>query len=232
MATSVVSAHDPTPDKPSRRRLWISLAILLLLCLISIKFVRDERKLARNAQCRGKLAQLGLALENYERETGSVPPLDMTDKSGKPLMSWRVRLLPYFDEGKVYSELDLSEPWNSVKNLAVTDPVSSRIIRWFRSPNDFAANGNDTSFVAIDSPGDTNRGRGLVIVEIHNTGIHWLEPRDLTRRAIKSRIEEMLNRGEVVHILTADGQVGTIADSSLTFFGSVDDLFDRWLTPR
>src|SRR5262249_9846714 len=155
-----------------------------------------------------------------QRETGTLPPLILCDDGGNALMSWRVLLLPYFDseERKLYSELDLSEPWNSPKNLAISGPETSHIVRWNRSPNDFGAVNSDPSFVAIDIPADADHGRRLVIVEIHNTGIHWMEPRDLSRPEIKSRIEEMLNRGEAVHVLTGDGEVGTITDSSLTFF--------------
>jgi hypothetical protein len=153
------------------------------------------------------------------------------DDRGHPLLSWRVLLLPYLDERDVFSELDFSQPWNSLKNLAAARRAAFPIARLFRSPNDFAANEEDTSFVAIEIPESANRGRRLVIVEIHNTGIHWMEPRDLSRPEIKSGIEEMLNRGEAIHVLTGDGQVGTMANSSLTFFGSPDDLLDRWLWP-
>jgi len=220
------------PRKPLALR-WILLATLLLLCLLGVKFVREGRQAARNANCRGALAQIRLALQNHQLETGDLPPLVLRDGRGNPLMSWRVLLLPYFDfeERAFYSELDLSEPWNSPKNVAVASPASSRIARWFRSPNDFAAGSNDTSFVAIEIPENADHGRRLVIVEIHNTGIHWMEPRDLNRPEIKSRIEEMLYRGQAVHVLTADGEIGTIADSSLTFFGSLDELFDSWLAP-
>jgi hypothetical protein len=224
------AATAPRPHKWLLRR-SISLAIVLFFCLMGVTFVREQRQLTRNSQCRGKLAKIGLALQINQSETGSLPPLITSDDRGNPLMSWRVRLLPYFNERQVYSELDLSEPWNSPKNVAVDGPALSRVVRWFRSPNDFAASSNETSFVAIDIPENTNHGRRLVIAVVHNTGIHWMEPRDLSRPEIKSRIEEMLNRGVAVHILTADGEVGTIADSLLTFFGSVDDLFDRWLSP-
>ena len=230
------AASVPIPPRLQKRPFlrWISLAIFLVLCLVVVELVREARRTARNAQCRGKLAQIGLALQNCQYETGGVPPLIFRDDQGNPLMSWRVLLLPYFDteEREVYSKLDLSEPWNSPKNLAIAKGASSPIVRWFRSPNDFAAGKDDTSFVGIEVPQTASGGRRLVIVEIHNTGIHWMEPRDLTRREIRSRIIEMLNRGEAVHVLTADGHVGTLADSTLSFFGSPDDLFDRWFWPQ
>ncbi len=124
-ATSV--PLPPRIPRPWLRR-WISLALLSLVCLIAFRYVREQRQLARNAQCRGRLGQIALALQNHEQETGSLPPLTVSDDRGSPLMSWRVRLLPYFAEREVYAELDLSEPWNSPKNLAVAKRSSSRIV--------------------------------------------------------------------------------------------------------
>src|SRR5262245_37994519 len=145
------AASAPPPprlQKPSFLR-WISLSILLVVCLVCVKLVREGRRMARNAQCRGTLGHIRLALQNRQRETGTLPPLILCDDGGNALMSWRVLLLPYFDseERKLYSELDLSEPWNSPKNLAICGPETSHIVRWYRSPNDFGAVNSDTSFV-------------------------------------------------------------------------------------
>gem|GEM_PF-5582769 len=147
-------------------------------------------------------------------------------------MSWRVCLLPYLDEGKAFSELDLSEPWNGTKNATVANRVSCRIVKSFQSPNDFDRNRDDTSFIALDMPESADCARRLVIIEIHNTGIHWMEPRDLTQAEIRSRVNDMIMRGESVHVLTANGQVGTLAGNSLTFFGWSDDLFTQWAAPE
>ncbi|MBI3866086.1 MAG: DUF1559 domain-containing protein [Planctomycetia bacterium] len=218
----------PATDQPARSRRWILVAIICAVCLVGVKYVQAQRQVARNATCRGRLGQIALALQNLNQETGSLSPLTINDDRGNQLFSWRVRLLPYLDENEFYSELDLSKPWNSPKNVAVANRASTATTIRFRSPNDFGSSSDDTSFVAIEQAGT----RRVAIVEIHSTGIHWMEPRDLSRAEILARMAGMLNRGEAVHILTADGRVGTIADSSLTFFGSVDDLFDQWLALR
>ena len=40
----------------------------------------------------------------------------MTDKDGKPLLSWRVQLLPYLDQDNLYKQFKLDEPWDSENN--------------------------------------------------------------------------------------------------------------------
>jgi hypothetical protein len=41
---------------------------------------------------------------------------DLTDKDGRPLLSWRVALLPYVDGQKLYQEFKLDESWDSEHN--------------------------------------------------------------------------------------------------------------------
>ena len=48
---------------------------------------------ARRAQCVNNLKQIGLAMHNYHSIYGQFPPAAITDKNGKPLLSWRVAIL-------------------------------------------------------------------------------------------------------------------------------------------
>ena len=49
-------------------------------------------------------------------EYGTFPPAYSTDKNGKRLLSWRVHLLPYLEQEKLYKEFHLDEPWDSDHN--------------------------------------------------------------------------------------------------------------------
>jgi Protein of unknown function (DUF1559) len=40
---------------------------------------------------------------------------------GKPLLSWRVLLLPYIEQDDLYKEFKLEEPWDSEHNLRLLD---------------------------------------------------------------------------------------------------------------
>lgn len=51
---------------------------------------------------------------------------DITDKDGKPLLSWRVRLLPYLgdpDSAELYTEFRLTESWDSEHNKALVAKI-------------------------------------------------------------------------------------------------------------
>jgi hypothetical protein len=38
------------------------------------------------------------------------------DKAGKPLLSWRVLILPYLKQGALYNQFKLDEPWDGPNN--------------------------------------------------------------------------------------------------------------------
>ncbi len=62
------------------------------------------------------LKQLALALHNYHDVNQHFPPAAIRDAQGRPLLSWRVMLLPYLEEGKLYKQFHLDEPWDSEHN--------------------------------------------------------------------------------------------------------------------
>jgi hypothetical protein len=50
-------------------------------------------------------------------------PTDIVDKNGKVLLSWRVLLLPYLEEGALYKQLKLDEPWDSKHNKKLLEKM-------------------------------------------------------------------------------------------------------------
>ncbi|MBY0227774.1 MAG: DUF1559 domain-containing protein [Gemmataceae bacterium] len=70
---------------------------------------------ADQAASEANLKELALALVNYQAANGHYPN-DIVDGTGKPLLSWRVALLPYLEQEALYKEFRLNEPWNSAHN--------------------------------------------------------------------------------------------------------------------
>ncbi len=64
------------------------------------------------------MKQIGLAMHNFHDINGFFPG-NIVDKEGKPLMSWRVLLLPFLEHGALFEELHLDEPWDSKHNMEV-----------------------------------------------------------------------------------------------------------------
>jgi hypothetical protein len=79
--------------------------------------VGPMREAAAQAECSNNEKQIALAIFNYIGSHKDVfPPAYTTSKDGKPLLSWRVLILPYLDQEPLYKEFHLDEPWDGPHN--------------------------------------------------------------------------------------------------------------------
>jgi hypothetical protein len=82
------------------------------------------------------LKQIALAMHDYESNHGSLPPPAIVDKNGKPLLSWRVVILPFLKQGDLHKKFRLDEPWDSEANKKLLGQM----------PKVFGDTGNKTRF--------------------------------------------------------------------------------------
>ena len=75
------------------------------------------------------LKQIGLGVLNYESRHGELPN-NSYSPDGKPLLSWRVHLLPYIEEEALYRQFHLDEPWDSPNNK----PLLARMPKVYATP--------------------------------------------------------------------------------------------------
>jgi hypothetical protein len=75
------------------------------------------------AQSSNNLKQIGLALHNYHDVHGVFPAAAIVDKKGKPLLSWRVAILPFIEQDNLYKQFKLDEPWDSEHNIKLSKTV-------------------------------------------------------------------------------------------------------------
>jgi len=68
------------------------------------------------------MKQLMLAMHNYECVYGTLPT-DTIDAEDKPLLSWRVHLLPYLEELPLYEQFKLDEAWDSANNKPLLEKM-------------------------------------------------------------------------------------------------------------
>ncbi|MEY4393681.1 MAG: hypothetical protein RL595_930 [Planctomycetota bacterium] len=95
-----------------------NMAVPVLVSLL-LPAVQNARGAAQRMSSVNNLKMIGLAMHNYEAtyNTG-FPPVAISDKkTGKPLLSWRVALLPYLEEDNLYRQFKLDEPWDSEHNI-------------------------------------------------------------------------------------------------------------------
>jgi hypothetical protein len=96
------------------------LGVLLLLPLGLVYAVHRVRVASTRMQDTNSLKQLGLAMHNYHDANGRFPQsAAYQDADGRPLLSWRVAILPYIGEEQLYRRFRLNEPWNSPHNTAL-----------------------------------------------------------------------------------------------------------------
>ncbi len=93
----------------------------------------QARDAAKRAQSMNNLKQLGLAMHNYHSVNQTFPPA-IHAKDGKPLLSWRVFMLPFVEQQRLYERFHLDEPWDSLHNkqliAEMPDVFRSPFRRW------------------------------------------------------------------------------------------------------
>ena len=70
------------------------------------------------SQSTNNLKQIGLALHNFLSANDHFPG-DIRGKDSKPLLSWRVAILPFIEQQALFNEFHLDEPWDSTHNKAL-----------------------------------------------------------------------------------------------------------------
>lgn len=73
------------------------------------------------------LTQIGQAIRAYEAAQGALPN-NSYDDEGRPLLSWRVHLLPYLREADLYRKFHLNEPWDSANNRPLLDQMPPEFV--------------------------------------------------------------------------------------------------------
>jgi len=123
----IVTALTPTRDG---NRVAISLdeevpqmAMFGMFSSISFPLMRMAMPVPREARNQNNLKQIGLALHNYHDTYRGFPDPAIRDAEGKPLLSWRVAILPFVEQAELYNQFRLDEPWDSEHNLALVEKM-------------------------------------------------------------------------------------------------------------
>ncbi len=107
---------------------------------------------AARGQASNSLKQLNLAAINCaDTSGGKLPAVASYDKAGKPLLSWRVHLLPYLEQDALYKEFHLDEPWDSEHNKKLI----AKMPKVFQSSNRKLNEQGKTVFLAPTGKGTT-----------------------------------------------------------------------------
>jgi type II secretory pathway pseudopilin PulG len=209
-------------------------AIIGVLVALLLPAVQAAREAARRMSSSNNLKQIAIAMHNYHDVHKHFPPSATFDEDGKPLLSWRVHLLPYLEEQALYKEFKLDEPWDSQNNIKLID----RMPMVFRNPSSpmqgpvshyllptgkgtiFADPKKDTSFRDVRD-GSVNT---LLVLEVNGEStVTWTKPGDFEHKA-DAPLQGLGNAHP-------GGFLAAFADGSVRFIaGTIDpDLFSRLL---
>jgi hypothetical protein len=102
---------------------YAAIGVLVGLLLPAVQAAREA---ARRTVATNNVKQIMLALFNYMDAYNSFPAHAIYSSDGKPLLSWRVRILPYLEQQALYNKFHLDEPWDSEHNKSLI-PLMPRV---------------------------------------------------------------------------------------------------------
>lgn len=167
----------------------MQVATIGILVALLLPAVQAAREAARRMSSSNNLKQIALAMHNYHDVHGKFPPRASLDDNGKPLLSWRVHLLPYLDQTHLYEQFRLDEPWDSDHNSKLIEAMPAV----FRNPSstaplDLASYvvpvGEGSIFASaegtpIRSITDGTSNTIMVLEVNHDASVIWTKPEDL-----------------------------------------------------
>jgi Protein of unknown function (DUF1559) len=170
---------------------------------------------ASRSQSANNLKQIGLALHNYHDTMNTLPSAAVVDKKGKPMLSWRVMILPYIEQDELYKEFKLDEPWDSDHNKKLIEKMP----KTYALPNKLSKPGETHYRVPVGGGSMWDWVQGSTFAQItdglSNTwmvveaeeGVPWTKPDELEFDPKKElpKFGTKFNGG--FHVLYGDGSV-------------------------
>ncbi len=138
------------------------IATIGILVALLLPAIQAARAAARRAASMNNLKQIGLTMLNHQETYGTFPARATFDEDGKPLLSWRVHVLPFIEENALYKRFKLDEPWDSPHNKKLI-PLMPDI---YRSPVSKAEPHKTTYLVPVGEGTIFEGDKGLKIADI------------------------------------------------------------------
>lgn len=177
--------------------------------------IEDARQRAYQVASMHNLRRIGIALHNHHDRYRTFPAAANYDKNGRPLLSWRVHILPWMEGGEVYREFHLDEPWDSPHNKKLIARMPS-----FYRRSDSRAPAGTTTYLAPVGPGmlfagkeghsinqitDGTSNTAMVVDADDSQAVPWTKPDDWHYDSARPLAGLIRPRGGAFCVLMADG---------------------------
>jgi hypothetical protein len=160
------------------------------------------------------LRQIGLAIHNYHDAYGHFPA-DVVGKDGKPLLSWRVAILPFLEEDQLYKSFKVDEAWDSTANKKLIEKLPKvyapargkaeagrTFYQGFAGPGTMFEPGQKLRFSAV-----TDGLSNTALVVDAGEAVEWSKPADLPYDPDKPLPKLGGQFDGAFYMLVADGSV-------------------------
>ena len=150
--------------------------------------VQKVRQAANRTTSANNLKQIGLAMHNHADTYQGRMAAAIYSRDGRPLLSWRVAILPFIEQGNLYRQFKLDEAWDSPHNLkllpllprtyapvAGTAGPNATFYRVFTGPNTPFPGPMPARFPASFTDGTSNT---ILVVEA-GQAVPWTKPDEL-----------------------------------------------------
>ncbi|MEW4454928.1 DUF1559 domain-containing protein [Bremerella sp. JC817] len=179
----------------------MALVFLLWVFLPNIEMGRNE---ARQVQERLHLTSLAEAITQHRSQDHTPLPQGVTDSDGNTLLSWRVLILPELGHEDLFSQFDLSQPWDA----PVNQKMISQMPGGFDSPfhdDQQRANGVTTyRIVAANLPKGND---AAIVVSLPSAPVIWTKPEVLSPKQLWQQVSHYPEADLPLRFVTSAGNV-------------------------
>jgi hypothetical protein len=216
-------------DLPSIGGAYVGLSAMSVGMLLPA--VQKVREAASRVQGSNNLKQIGLGMHNYHDVNGAFPlagepdPKNRANPNAKPLLSWRVHILPYLEEVALYNQFKLDEPWDGPNNKKLIEKMP----KLYTSARAAAPPGQTYYKVFVGDPmapaptqpifvtgqrrsivGIADGTSNTIMVVEGGDPVIWTKPDDIPYDPKKPLPKLGLPGTDTISVLMADGSVQTI----------------------
>lgn len=227
-----------------RRIVWTvgvtAILVVIVAVLIALMFEHARDGLYR-AECKNNVKAIAMALHNYHDAYDCLPPAYTTNNEGRPAHSWRVLILPFFEDDvltTLHGRYKFDEPWDGPNNSKLADQIPG-IYTCPGFEHHFKQHGLQApnvkrlaNYVAITGPHTVFEGTGslavkmipdgtsstLMIAETSNRSVHWMQPDDISVDEFIADLQQTESPNYAVHL--GGGLHVGFADGSMRFIRS------------
>lgn len=198
-------------DSKMWRYMPASFLLLVLALIFGVAILGD------GTRRRASLEELATKIHYFHNVYDCFPPPSVYDANGSPMHSWRVMVVPFLQKNCFYDQYRLDESWDGPGNRLLHEegllpPVDeymdpTDVCDWFVSEPERSYDTNVVMIVQGHRPTRRLRvpigvrewsdwkeneyaGDGPIIVEMKSTGIHWMQPRDISLNELRALIAD------------------------------------------